>query len=462
MRVLMKSGWFIGGARESTVTSCGITRFPNSSREDSRVEKTTRDKQHGLTHPRVHLSRAKMKPGSLSELCLLLLLCHTHLSLAKRGGGGFGKGIGSKKSSWSSRGSTSGNAGNRNNAGSSSQGGYPKQPAQPNQGGYPPQSGRPGYPGGYPQQPGGGYPNQYPARGSPYGGGGYGGHGGYGAHGGYGGYGGGYINQNPNNRVLSPQYGGSFGYGGHAGRGGSPFSHSVQSMGMRPSERSRGFGRSAVMAAGGGALVGMALGYGLGRFPRPPFSFHNPQEEHYYNHYMYRRYGAKSTDANDYSRDYRYSQVPQTYDSYMDSCMKRADLLPAGNPKPVDTNNNPAATTTTANASVVASPPNNSLTPGPVTPRPPNWPPDSQVAAVADDEDDDDETVSIEEIGYPALIEQVKARRCLELYMVYAERYLVRPTDGAQRPEAGRLGFVAVVTSATLMLLNSNMLMLLR
>lgn len=436
-----------------------------------------------------------MKPGSLSELCLLLLLCQTHLSLAKRGGGGFGKGIGSKKSSWSSRGSTSGNAGNRNNAGSSSQGGYPKQPAQPNQGGYPPQSGRPGYPGGYPQQPGGGYPNQYPARGSPYGGGGYGGHGGYGAHGGYGGYGGGYINQNPNNRVLSPQYGGSFGYGGHAGRGGSPFSHSVQSMGMRPSDRSRGFGRSAVMAAGGGALVGMALGYGLGRFPRPPFSFHNPQEEHYYNHYMYRRYGAKSTDANDYSRDYRYSQLPQTYDSYMDSCMKRADLLPAGNPKPVDTNNNPAATTTikiaTNSTSSVTNTTNfavpdvsissnttksngtatgNSSTATTSSPlllnksEPVPVPRDFQVLTKAATDDDDD-AVSIVEIGYPALIEQVKARRCVELYMVYAEKYLKKttepiPTGGVQQLETGLRGLLAVLTSSVLMLLNCNMKLL--
>ncbi|XP_068560343.1 shadow of prion protein 2 [Cebidichthys violaceus] len=395
-----------------------------------------------------------MKLQSLSVLCLTLLLFHS--SLAKRGGG-FGKGFGSKKYPTSNRGSTNSN---RNNAGSSSQGGYPKQPGQPNQGGYPPQSGRPG-------NPGGGYPNQYPARGSPYGGG-------YGGYGGHGGYGGGFINQNPNNKVLSPHYGGSFGYGGHGAGGGSPFSHSVQAMGMRPSDRSRGFGRGAVMAAAGGAMAGMALGYGLGRFPRPPFSFHNPQEEHYYNHYMYRRYGAKSTDANDYSRDYRYSQPPRTYDSYMDSCMKRTDLLPAGNPKP---NNDPAAATTTTTTAVASGPDagsgsnttetngtaaDNSSTAAPWPPRPLNRPADPEPPAsqvVGGAEDDDDDTVSIVEIGYPALIEQVKARRCMELYMVYSERYLKGPTDGAQRPETGRLGLVAAVTSTTLMLLNSNMLM---
>ena len=41
----------------------------------------------------------------------------------------------------------------------------------------------------------------------------------------------------------------------------------------------------------------------------------------------------------------------------------------------------------------------------------------------ASDEDDDEDTVSIVEIGYPMLIEQLKAHRCLELYMVYSEKY---------------------------------------
>ncbi|XP_054467780.1 uncharacterized protein LOC129101853 [Anoplopoma fimbria] len=302
------------------------------------------------------------------------------------------------------------------------------------------------------------------ARGFPYGGG----------HAGHGGYGGGYINQNPNNKVLSPHYGGSFGYGGHGARGGSPFSHSVQAMGMRPSDRSRGFGRSAVVAAAGGAVVGMALGYGLGRFPRPPFSFHNRHEEYYYNHYMYKKYGAKSTDTNDYSRDYKYSQPPQTYDSYMDSCMKKTDILPAENQKQ---NNNPSATTTTTTTALASAPDtgsasnttetngtaaDNSSTSAPSTPRPLNQPavdPEPSASQGVSSAEDDD-TVSIMEIGYPALIEQVKARRCVELYMVFSEKYL-RPTNGAQRLETGWLGFAAVVTSTTLMLLNSNMLKLL-
>ncbi|XP_056232291.1 AT-rich interactive domain-containing protein 1B-like [Seriola aureovittata] len=417
-----------------------------------------------------------MKMNSLSVLCLLLLLFHTHFTLAKKGGGSFGKSFSSKKFPTSNRGT---NTGQKNN-----QGGYPKQPGQTNQGGYPPQPGRPGYPGGYPQQGGGGgYHNQYPARGSPYGGG-YGGHGGYGSHGGYGGqggyggyggYGGGYINQNPNNKILSPHYGGSFGYGGYGGGRGSPFSNSVQAMGVYPQDNSRGFGRSAVMAAAGGAMAGMALGYGLGRFPRPPFHFHNAQEEHYYNHYMYRKYGVKSTDNDDYSRDYKYSQPPRSYDSFMDSCMKRTDVLPEENQKP---KNKPAAATTTTTTTVVTSAPDTgtssnktetnstaaeqSSASASTTPRSLNRPEASPVppASQAVSEADDDDTVSVVEIGYPALIEQLKARRCLELYMVYSEKYLKRETGGVQGLEMGLKGLLAVVTSTILMLLNSNILML--
>ncbi|KAK5870981.1 hypothetical protein PBY51_003885 [Eleginops maclovinus] len=209
----------------------------------------------------------------------------------------------------------------------------------------------------------------------------------------------------------------------------------------------------------------MALGYGLGRFPRPPFNFHNSQEEQYYNNYMYKKYGSKSTDTNDYSRDYKYSQPPETYDSYMDSCMKRTDILRAENPK---TNNQPAATTSTTVSGPGSNPTetnntaaDNSSNPAPSTPRPLNLPeanpvpPASQVPNSADEED----TVSIVEIGYPALMEQMQARRCLELYLVYSEKYLRKQISGVQ----GLVGSpgLAVVTSATMMLLSTNMLMLL-
>ncbi|XP_069563877.1 uncharacterized protein [Brachyistius frenatus] len=401
-------------------------------------------------------------------------------------------------------------------------GGYPQQPGYPagypNPGGYPQQPGRPGgypNPGGYPQQPGypaGGYPaGGYPAQGYPYGGG----------YGSYGGYPGGYINYNPNNRILSPHYGGSFGYGGHGGQGGSPFSHSVQAMGIAPSDKSRGFGRSAVMAAAGGAMAGMALGYGLGRFPRPQFNFHSPEEEYYYNNYMYRKYGAQSTDTNDYSTDSRQSPPPESFDGYMDSCMKRKDLLPAETrkPKPASTktktttaasvnstttaapvtgmgtngtsNSTAAKNSSTTSPSAAenssttlpsaeeksltssASAAENSSTASPSTPPHPlkklevkPASPASQVLSNAatddDDDDEDDDTVSIVEIGYPALIRQMKVKRCLELYMAYAEKHLKKETkttvhSGVQVLEMGLRGLLTVVTSLVVMLLISNM-----
>ncbi|CAB1446296.1 unnamed protein product [Pleuronectes platessa] len=264
-----------------------------------------------------------MKLTVIAALCLVLLF-HIHLSMAKKR---LGLNLFKKTPKTKTNVDTKSKGKQQFNQGS-----YPQQPDRP--GGNP-------YQGGYPHQPGnpaGSYPAAgYPAQGYPYGGG-------YGGYAGHGGYPGGHMNYNPNNKIPSPHYGGSFGYGAHGFGGGSPFSHSVQGMGVYPQDRSRGFGRSAAMAAAGGAMAGMALGYGLGRFPRPHFPFHNPQEEYYYNHYMYRRYGVRSTDTNDYGRDYRYSQPPQTYNSFMDSCMKRRDLLPVENRKP---KLNPAAVTTT-------------------------------------------------------------------------------------------------------------------
>ncbi|XP_061879945.1 major prion protein homolog [Entelurus aequoreus] len=391
-----------------------------------------------------------MKLTSFALLCLILIFFH--LSLAKRGG--FGKSFGFKKPSTSSRGNSHTNTGNKNNWGSSSEGSYPKQPSQTNQGGY---NQHPGRPGSYPYQPsGGGYHNQYPAPGSPYGGS----YGGYGYGGGntrYGGYPGGYINQNPNNPVLNPRYGSNFGYQGQGYGGGSPFPRSVQAMNVMPNDKSRGFGRSAVMAAAGGAV---ALGYGLGRFPRPHFHFHNPQEEYYNNHYnMYRKYGVRSMDANDYSRDYRYSSPPETYDDFMDSCIKRINILPPATHQ----NNKPAATTATTlvTSNPVASPgvtnhtgPSNST----LAPLSTNQPqvdvvPPSPKAVSSETGDD---TVSIVDIGYPALIEQVKARRCLELYLIYSDKYMTRQTGGTSGLEMPMGKLLIVLTSAFVVLINSS------
>ncbi|XP_072243712.1 uncharacterized protein [Leuresthes tenuis] len=391
-----------------------------------------------------------------SVLCLSLLLFHTPFLLAKKGGG-LGKSFSTKKFPTSNRGNTHTNTGNKHNQGSTSHGGYPKQPTQNNQGG------NQGYPR---QQGGGGYYNQYPARGSPYGGG-------YGSYGSNGGYPGGYINNNPRNKVLSPRYGGSFGYGGYGARGGSPFSQSVQAMGVYPNAQSKGFGRSAVMAAGGGAVAGMAVGYGLGRFQRPNFHFRNPQEEYYYNNYMYKKYGTQSSDTNDYSRDYHYIPPPQTYENYMVSCMKRTDILQPSSHKPRDKPVSSTTTVKTTNSNTVPSSSDSDtgsnstktetlLTSAPSTPHPLNHPEAGSVPRASQTiSSAEDDTVSIVEIGYPALIEQLKAKKCVELYMVYSEKYLVRQTGEAQGLKMGFQGLLAVVISTILTVINSNILMLL-
>lgn len=236
--------------------------------------------------------------------------------------------------------------------------------------------------------------------------------------GGYpGGAAGGFSNWNPNNKILSPRVGGGnygYGYGGY-GMGGSPFSHSVQKMGYSP--KSTGFAKKAMVAAGVGAVAGMAVGYGLGRFPRPHFSFRNSDEERYYNEYMYRRYGSRSTDEKDYGRDYVYNPPPQaeSYESYMDRCMKRTDLLRR------------QTGTSTASGG-----------------------------------EEDDDTVSIEEIGYPALINQMKTRRCVELYMAMSERYLTerKAAEQYERNRSSPLGSGVVPLFSSFVMLLSSVLLL--
>lgn len=190
---------------------------------------------------------------------------------------------------------------------------------------------------------------------------------------------------------------------------GSPFSQSVQRMGYKP--KTSGFAKKAIVAAGVGAVAGMAVGYGLGRFPRPHFSFRNPEEEYYYNNYMYRRYGVKSTDEKDYGRDFVYKPPPraETYDVYMDKCMNRTDLL----------------------------------------------------KDQSKDKGDDD-TVSIEEIGYPMLIEQMKARKCVEMYMEYSSKFLQEHKAEQQSGPKSRshsLSDCAVQLFISLLMLSSMLLL---
>lgn len=427
-------------------------------------------------------SGTKMKPTLIAILCLPLLVIHIKPSLASKRGK-----FPQIMNAFKKPSKTKPNQDTKSKTQQSTQfnqGGYPQQPGRP--GGYPYQGGNPNQ-GGYPQQPGrpggypyqSGYPNQgfypgypghqagaYPGPGYPY----------WGSYGSYGGYPGGYINHNPNNKILSPHYASSFGYGGYGAGGGSPFSNYAKAQGFVPSDKSKGFGRRAALGAAGGALTGMALGYGLGRFPRPHFHFHSPQEEYYYNYYMYRKYGIRSTDTNDFSRDYEYIQVDVTFDSFIKSCMNRADLVPVKNRKPnlkpaVTTSKPPTAATvnstiasitaalgTASSATSNSTATKNSSTDSPSTPHPPNKYEDNPAPAASQLlQTDDDDTVSIVEIGYPALITQVKLKRCIELYIVNAERNLKKKTklessSGAQRLQTDLRGLFSVITSIIVIL----------
>lgn len=189
----------------------------------------------------------------------------------------------------------------------------------------------------------------------------------------------------------------------------------------------------------------MAVGYGMGRVTRPHFQFRSPQEEYYYNRYMHKKHSVQSTNTISNGGD---GGKPQTYESYMDSCMKNTDLL--SEPK-----NKTAATNTTTGVPSAPDPGNNTAadnSSAPSTPHPTNQ--------TETGDDDGDDAVSIVEIGYPALIKQMMVKRCLESYMTLSEKYS-SAAGGVQGLEMGPQGFLAVVTSTILMLLNSNMLILL-
>lgn len=233
-------------------------------------------------------------------------------------------------------------------------------------------------------------------------------------------------------------------------------------MGISPSHNSKGFGHTAARVATGGAVAKMAVDYGLGRFPHPHFQFQSPEEEYYYNHYMYRTYGVKSTDANDYRRDYFYSQPLENYERHMDTCMKNIELLPEENQQK---SNTPALN---MSSSPLLAPNNgtdnntaadNSTSTTTNHPSQPGAEPPSPTAQIPSEttEDHDSDTVSIVETGYPALIKLVKLRKCLERYMEYSEKYLIM-RGGALRLETGSQMVLAVATSTLLLLMYSNML----
>ncbi|XP_058645755.1 prion protein b isoform X2 [Onychostoma macrolepis] len=332
--------------------------------------------------------------------------------------------------------------------GESSPGGCPNQNpgagSYPAGGSYPSAGGKPNqYPGRGGSSPGG-YPNQntgactYQAGGNP--------------NPGRGGVNpGGYPNQNP--WILSPRYGGSFGGGGF-GTGGSPFSNTVKSMGYGPSAKSKGFAKKAMLAAGIGAVAGMAVGYGIRNFPCPNFQFRNPQEERQYNHYMYAHQGTHSKDRNNQGRPNHTSKEPsqaQSYEQYMSTCMSRKDLLKEQDTiVSADRKNIQRDEPLTDIAAV-----NDTTSPMTVNDYP-------KAAAIREDDDD---TVSIMQIGYPALIEQMKSRKCVELYLVNSESFTEKQKEDNKdkkgrtisRPSNNHNGHCV---SGVLLLLNTFFLLL--
>ncbi|TRY57713.1 hypothetical protein DNTS_025923 [Danionella cerebrum] len=308
---------------------------------------------------------------------------------------------------------------------------YPKQPSSkgagnihgnPSEGGYG-NTGGGGYSQrGYPKQNPGWYPagGSYPVRPAGQPGGFPGGQSATGV---------GYPNWNPNNRILSPRYGGSFGGGGgNFAMGGSPFSHSVKSMGYGPSEKSKGFGKQAVLAAGVGGMAGVAVGYGIGNFQRPNTQFHSHQEERHYNNYMYQRQQKPNVLKPSYTSESRPTQKtqvplpsePQSYDQFITSCMKRHDLLKEQETKDSTGlgNNRSVELTSTSPKFNERNIQNNTV----------------QKNATASqtgfpERKEDDITVSILQIEYPALIKQMKSQKCVELYIVYAESFLAKEKE---------------------------------
>ncbi|XP_041955965.1 uncharacterized protein DDB_G0271670-like [Alosa sapidissima] len=258
---------------------------------------------------------------------------------------------------------------------------------------------------------------------------------------------------NPNNQIMSPRYSGNYAYGAYGrgyGQGGSPFAHKVQSMGYNPSVQSQGFGQQAVVAAGTGAVAGMAVGYGLGSFPRPHYHFHDSNQESSYNHYMYQHYGSQETrntnkrththgqssagsgaqqgigdssssgGTNSYDDDNRplvlLKSPPESYGNYMSTCMKRRDLLQSERTG----NQTQSQNMTKAGAPSTTAMPEDAANPSQEVKKGAGQENETEEKG-AEKKEEHDEVVSILEIGYPALIEQLKARKCVKLYTVYTQ-----------------------------------------
>ncbi|MFT7817755.1 spidroin-2-like [Arapaima gigas] len=238
----------------------------------------------------------------------------------------------------------------------------------------------------------------------------------------------------------------------------------LQSKGYSPSIKSKSFGKKAALAAGLGGVGGMVIGKKMGR---SKFRFHNPVEERMYNDYMYHRHRAhavgdhtlydpnplnpKWTDPsqmdpwrNESNNNRAYVPPGQSFKNFMKSCMKRTDLLKGQhdditwqatdgvtsqgiNPKVTSKQgpqeellnkslgNEKLKTVGAGNGSINVTSSQGETVDILV------W--DNSKAPAADPQEDDNDTVSILEIGYPELIEQLMVQRCQEFFIVYAAQH---------------------------------------
>lgn len=216
----------------------------------------------------------------------------------------------------------------------------------------------------------------------------------------------------------------------------------------------------------------MAMGYGLGRIHRPEHPLNSPQEEYYYKNYMYRKQGTKAakTEGNRVNSDYSDSKVnedythsihepPMTYVGFMENCMSRqahdqAKIIEQSN-KITTATTTTARTTRAVTTSALSDSAGSNGTAVNESTSPLSKPEAKSMTPNLSKTPDNDKIVSIVEIGYPELIYQHNLKTCMERFFAYSEFI----KGGAQGMGTGSQGFVALATSVTVILLNSNLLM---
>lgn len=185
----------------------------------------------------------------------------------------------------------------------------------------------------------------------------------------------------------------------------------------------------------------------------------HPAAERHYNQSLYQHQGTHSKGVNNKGGSSNTSKLPpqaQSYDQFMNTCMTKGDLLKEQNMKDSAVRNNikrdesltdylgmnedylekgEPEKNNTASTTTVSDYPNG--------------------AGIHNDEDDD--TVSIVQIGYPALIEQMKACKCVEQYLVYSESFPEKQKEKSFGNHNGhRVSGVLLLLTTSFMLLGGT------